>query len=339
MTIDREIRCELMERLHAPFFRTGRDKHLEKEMLHLVDWMFVSAKLPRPEGRLLVVAGPSGAGKTLSINQCLRRVPSVKEQGLLSVLTPSPCTLKALGWAFLDAMDYELETERADHLIWKMVRTHLRRHAIKFVWLDEAHHAMGRGTDKDLTKICDTIKSLLQTDGWPISLIISGLPTVSSFAGHDRQVERRSRTVRFDSLSFRQNTDRLRKLVKDVVSDHGCMAMDGILQDNDFLERLCSAAEGAFGEIIKLCRAAVLAAFDRGGPRATVGIEDFADAYTHERGCRLNGNIFLLNGWQEVQPANSRLDDLQEPSDRTRTRPEGGQGRHGGQQARRRARS
>lgn len=307
----RRRRAELVTRISDKYLRIGRDKQLSDELAQLVDGTIASIDGGHPEGRMLVVTGDPGAGKTWAIERALASIPGLSEKSLVSFVAPRPCTLKQLGRSFLNALGYPLQRDLLEHLTWEKVRHQLPLMRKQFVWIDEMHHAMGKNED-ELAKLCDTLKNVMQQRTWPVSFILSGLPLVSTFVGRDRQVERRSRTVRFERLTFPENAKLMGKTVAAVIETHAGMTLNGLITD-EFLHRLCRATEGGFGSTIHMTRMAILRAFDRENFDGSVTINDFAKAYAAERGCDSSQNIFLAEKWYEIEPSNSRLADEPEP--------------------------
>jgi hypothetical protein len=306
----RRSRAELLARIEDKYIKTGRDEKLLGELTSLVDANIRSSDRRRPEGRMLVVTGEPGAGKTWAVERALANVPGLLGPLLISLNAPRPCTLKQLGRAILHALGYPLQRDLLEHLTWEKVRLQLKLRQVRFLWLDELHHVVSKN-EEELKKLRDTLKNVMQQPDWPVSIIVSGVPDAAAFLTGDRQVERRSRTLEFERLKFPQNIGLLRKIVRGVVEDHAGMRLDS-LDSDEFLHRLCRATEGAFGSTIALTRLAVLEAFDRGETAGLVRIRDFAKAYAAERGCEASQNIFLAKNWHEIEPSRSRMRDAAE---------------------------
>lgn len=286
------------------------------------------------EGRILVVTGTSGAGKSrlmeetidkviglekgdfsssaaTSANLCRKLDASTPNDGpnLLTFPAPSPCTGKQLGLTLLERTGYSgMRATATESQIWQQVRLRLRVAGVRFVWIDEFHHAMGRSGHTDLVKLCDNMKSLLQT-AWPVSLILSGLPALSSFIGFDRQIERRSRTHRLEQLEFPDDARLVKGLVHEVVTKHAGMALTRDILTDEFAHRLIVAAEGGLGSVVDMARSAAFSARVRAGLSASVEVQDFAKVYAGQRACSREENIFLVQDWQRVAPSGSRIGD------------------------------
>lgn len=304
----RERLYELAQKLQDRHIVTLRDKMLGGEVRRWADLTAASLSGSHPEGRILAVTGASGAGKTWAIERAIASIPELKP-AMLCVTAPRPCTLKQLGRVFLREMGYQLRRDLHEHLTWEKVREHIEANGIRFVWIDELQHVLDGKHDAQIVTISDTFKNLVQRRSWPVSFLFSGLPSVSSFLGRDRQIERRSRTTEFGSLSFPGSTELIREaLLRTIVEGDAGMRL-GDLASDEFIHRLCHATGGALGVVIDLIRSAVLHAVERPNFNGAIQIGDFAAAYAAERGCERTENVFLATKWHEIRPENSRLRD------------------------------
>lgn len=301
-------RAALSSQISDKYIKTDRDDHFRQDLQDFVDETHAAAAGQHPEGRMLAVIGTSGAGKTWTIEKAIPRITGLDSGNFLRLTAPSPCTLKQLGRTILESLGYPLIRDLPDHIIWEKVRRHVKERGVRFIWLDEAHHTMGRGSDFELTRLRDTFKSIMQQRDWPLSLILSGLPVLSSFICGDRQVERRSQTFRFAPLMFPDDAGLVSDIVHGVVVNHASMAVSDGIQTDEFVHRLIIAAESGLGSAIVLVRRSILAAYSRAGSGAVVGVADFAQAYAEERNCLPGDNIFLVSDWDRIVPSASRLD-------------------------------
>lgn len=316
-------RQRLGRSLSEVYVPTGRDRALAQEFGWLVDHVAMVKAGDHSAGGIVAVVGDPGAGKTRAVSHALDRIPDLRGDGTVRVLAPSPCTSKELGRSILRGLGYELKQQRlTEPEVWHMVRCQLQGCGISFVWVDEAHHAMGRCNHANLMVLRDTLKSLVQQRDWPIGLIVSGLPVVSDLLGGDRQIERRSRTLSFERMTFPAQAPLIREILERLVVGQARMRLHEEVNTEEFLHRLCHAVEGCFGSLVDTCRTAALLAFQRNGGRIggddiVVDLRDFAMAYAGERGCADDQNIFLVKGWQEIDPANSRLRHIPVPPQKT----------------------
>ncbi len=301
---------ELKRRIANRHLASRRDAELLSEIQALVEDTVVAIDAPKPEGRILVVVGEPGAGKTKSIDHALRKVPGLFDGPLLCVEAPSPCTLKQLGRNILLQLGYPLRRDLREHITWELVRAQLKSTATRIVWIDEMHHAVTKPRVGELEKVSETLKNVVQQRDWPVSLILSGRESLSYFIGQDRQIERRSRTIRFEPMGWPRDSALIMRMVEVVVESHAGMKAEYLRHESEFAGRLCHAAEGCYGTILAITRQAIYTAHARGDTDRRVLISDFASAYAAERGCSAIENVFLVEKWHEVVPANSRMRNL-----------------------------
>ncbi|KPF82716.1 hypothetical protein IP70_19830 [alpha proteobacterium AAP38] len=301
-------RAALSSQISDKYIKTDRDDRFRQDLQDFVDETHAAAAGQHPEGRMLAVIGTSGAGKTWTIEKAVPRITGLDSGNFLRLTAPSPCTLKQLGRTILESLGYPLIRDLPDHIIWEKVRRHVKERGVRFIWLDEAHHTMGRGSDFELTRLRDTFKSIMQQRDWPLSLILSGLPVLSSFICGDRQVERRSQTFRFAPLAFPHDAVLVQDIIHGIVVNHASMVAGSEIQTDEFAHRLIVASERGLGSAIVLVRRAILAAYSRAGSGAMVGMADFGQAYVDERDCSPEDNIFLVSDWDRIVPSVSRLD-------------------------------
>ena len=298
------------------FIKTDRVDVLLDELNNLFDWMAASQQSAAPEGRILAVVGEPGAGKTSGIQNCLKKVlPS--DDILMSTIAPAPCTSKQLGRSLLLGLGYPLVKDLPEHITWELVRAQLKASKKRVLWVDEMHHALTTQNRAELLKISETLKNILQQHDWPVSLIFSGRSALSNFIGRDFQIERRSNTVFFDPLTFKDACENIRGLTTAIIERRAGMTATKGLETDAFIHKVCLAAEGGLGNIIQLVRMAILRAFDRAGAETQVTEMDFAKVYRAQRGCEDSQNIFLASNWHEIVPQNSRLRDDKEVESRS----------------------
>jgi hypothetical protein len=310
---DRLATVQRQAQFHDKYVQLPRDKDLDVEIGRLLENAAAAHDHPR-EGRLLVVTGSSGEGKTMAIRRALDRRRALlggDDSGLILGMTaPSPCTLKQLGRALLSELGYPLGRDLREHVTWERVRAQLRVSNTIIVWIDELQHAVGAmRNDLEVQKLCDTIKNVVQQPGWPpVSFILSGLPSVIDFICSDRQIERRCRLIRFEGVRFPEHTTPLRAMVTTMIERHAGLAVGDLLTD-EFIHRLCHAATGAFGLLMTLTYDAISRALETPS-RQILTIGDFATAYAATTGCAPDQNIFTAPDWHLIDRwAAKRRDD------------------------------
>lgn len=301
----RARRVAALEKLHRSYLKTGRDGQLEAEFDRLIDTSSLVLNGRRAEGRALVVVGQSGAGKTHAIKRLIEGRRELLPENLtlgmslpiVSITAPSPCTLKQLGIELLRLLGYPIDRDVRENVAWNRVREQLRLRKVQIVHIDEAQHAVRLMNDHEIQKLSDTFKNVMQQPDWPVCLVLSGLPSLVQFAQRDVQFGRRCRFMSFDGISFPRDIKRLRYIVEAISSKCAEMPCEG-LESDEFLARLCRAAEGQFGRVIQICRSAAEEAIFAGDHTLTV--RHFIDVYAAATGCSPDANVFAVRDWEFV---------------------------------------
>ncbi|WP_291649832.1 ATP-binding protein [Bosea sp. (in: a-proteobacteria)] len=301
----RARRVAALEKVHRSYLKTDRDSVLEAEFDRLIDTSSLVFNGRRAEGRALVVVGQSGAGKTHAIRRLIEGRRELLPENLtlgmslpiVSITAPSPCTLKQLGIELLRLLGYPIDRDVRENVAWNRVREQLRLRKVQIVHIDEAQHAVRLMNDHEIQKLSDTFKNVMQQPDWPVCLVLSGLPSLVQFAQRDVQFGRRCRFLSFDGISFPRDIKRLRYIVEAISTKCAALPSEG-LESDEFLARLCRAAEGQFGRVIQICRSAAEEAIFAGAHTLTV--RHFVDVYAAATGCSPDANVFAVRDWEFV---------------------------------------
>lgn len=305
-------RLAVMRRVNGKYFTTPRDKELARQLQFLIEGHATRSENRRPEGRGLVVIGEARVGKTWGIDRAIRQHAVFEPDGdflpLVSMIASSPCGLKQLGRELLKVLGYPLQRELSGPRIWELVRDKLEERRTRFVWIDEMHHAM---RSVELQDLRDTIKNTMQQKKWPVSFILSGIPTLTDFLVGDMQFTMRKRVVHFGLLDFASDATRIAGLVQEIVETHAGMQLAADATDDEFVGRLCHAACQRFGLLIVLTRNAVEQALDSPSANIVTAIH-FAMAYQALTGCSDHDNVFTAENWKIIRPENALLPEPDE---------------------------
>ena len=296
--ISADARRAIMRKVRGQYFRTGRDDRLTAGIEFLLDLSTTEGA----EGRALVVIGESGVGKTRTITHTLKRHPQLCGVGasgssspLVTVRAPAPCTLLQLGRTLLHDLGYPLQSDRKEHIVWEKAREHLELAGVRFLHIDEIQNVSRTANVLEAHKIRDTLKSLLNSPTWPVSLILSGLPEFAKFIQADAQIRRRSRFITFGPLTA-GDIKSVFGMVKKLATIANLAVEAGA--ENTTIPRLLHAANYQMGIAIELTHEAIEAALLRGA--ATIQSSDFADAYAMRTGNGAAANPFLAPNWASI---------------------------------------
>lgn len=302
-------RARLLTTLHSTYIASGRDKRLSDQFDRLVDGALLPHQTDpgkRLEGRNLFILGESGAGKSRSILQvflkCSYLNPYETEIGtmmpLVSIVAPSPCTLRQLANAILDAVGYEAKSDLKENVAWRIVKQQLKHRKTIILHVDEIQHCLQNQSAHEKQKLLDTLKNLMQNSEWPVRLVLSGLPEFGRFARQDKQIPFRSRTIHLSPLSIPGDLKWVKYMVKQIFSRLE-IDISGIDTD-DFYLRLCHASSNLTGRIARYVQGAGEEVIYAG--RKEVKIDDFIAAYALISGCDPEENIFHARNWHLLVP-------------------------------------
>lgn len=325
-------RARLLTLLHGTYITSARDKRLSNQFDRLVDGALLPHQTDpgkRLEGRGLFVLGESHAGKSRSILHLFSKRTYLKPyesdigtmMPLVSVVAPSPCTLRQLANAILDKIGYDTKSDLKENVAWRIVKQQLENRKTIILHIDEIQHCLQSQSDLEKQKLLDTLKNLMQNSEWPVRLVLSGLPEFGLFARQDKQIPFRSRTIHLPPLSVPGDIKWVRFMVKEIF---GRLNVDisGISGD-DFYLRLCHAASNFPGRIARYIQGAgEEVIYDN---RGEVTTEDFAEAYSLISGCEREENVFLARNWHLIYPDASLNDTDDDDADE----PKRGKGKRG----------
>lgn len=295
-----------IERLNDFFIRTGMYEALKDEVARVRDLHGLNVSGRRVEGRALVVVGDSGAGKSAAIARLIASQPELQPRNLavgpvvpiVSITAPSPFTPRALAMEVMNqGLGYGMVRDIRENVAYSRLREQLRVRQVRILHIDEMQHALSANNPHEMQKLSDTLKNLMQHAENPVSLILSGLPSLVDFVKTDIQLQRRCRFVRFAPLSFPEDVEGLRMIVKTVSQGPADLTPVDLLAD-EFLARLCRAAGGQFGLVIQICRAAAEEAIRTGSEE--LNPKHYALAYAAGTGCAPDENLFTVRDWEFV---------------------------------------
>jgi hypothetical protein len=303
----------IMETIRAKFSKTSRDIHLATAMEQLIANAVQreNTSLPpsfenRNRGSGLVLVGPTGVGKSKSLERYFNQHPVLSGYAdpasgspLISVSVPSPCTSMQLARALLRATGYVLERDMAAHRLWEKALDRLQAMRKFIVHFDEIQHVVHNIPEKDLQQMADTLKNAMYNRR--ITLILSGVSTLVPFIQYDAQLFRRLAILPFEGITPEKHDD-IRKMVGTYGNAAGLSDFRASNLDNaDFIARLSHAALNAYGYSIVLTQLAIENALESGSDRLTN--ENFATVFAKKTSFSADRNPFLAPNWHMIDCA------------------------------------
>ncbi|MDX0678292.1 AAA family ATPase [Sinorhizobium medicae] len=291
----------MMEAVETAYVNTSNDDIVGSEVRLLVR----AASRTTRDGHVLIITGESGAGKSTTIHHHLNKIESLRPRldqygdtllPLVRVKAPPDCTMRELGYELLTQMGYDLKRDLTEPAVYRMVRERMKLLGTKIVFIDEFQHIFDAPKIKGVQHLTDTLKNLLQEEGYPIYVIVAGLPEIAGVVYRDpkEQMEGRTVVVNLPELSF----DEHKELLVEVIHHFLPLAeLELSVEPSDeFLQRMLHAGRNRLGIIIRIVMFAIEDSLDRGD--RTVGSEHWKRAYM--RLAKRGRNVFDDPQWWTI---------------------------------------
>jgi len=257
------VRTEVVEfsaplkEAHFPF---PRAEALFDALSWCVTDYYTKARIGNPfEARGVLVIGESRQGKSHEIQKVLTQfndgsvvMPDGRPAKILHCILSGKVTWKDLGVKILELLGYKLRGRRTQADIWDMVIKYAELQGVVGIHFDECQHVFTDDGQRTNQQILDSFKTLLKETRWPLMLILSGIPSLSSHIAKEEQLAFLLRTVRFDCINLGSKAD-MEELVQLTYSyaDKAGLNFDP-LATKDFLERLSFSCCDRWGLVIEL---------------------------------------------------------------------------------------
>lgn len=256
------------------------------------------------EARAIALIGASGSGKSTAIDRLLTKTPGLilPQEGqdhcdVVSLMVPSPATLKSVGRSILEALGRPLRRERTTDAIWELVRGFLKERKVLFLHLDEAQDIARHQTPKEMQSVINTLKSLMQSRSWPVGLILSGMPGLKDLLNYDPQLARRVFPLELPRLSPLGDIGEVRAVVGFYSAEVG-IPWEPEATAADVAARLIHAADREFGLLIEMTIDGLEEALHSGA--SSLSVEHFAAAFSRRSGCIAGLNPFIADEYERI---------------------------------------
>lgn len=313
---------EILERVKKVYVASGRDLVLRQQFNTFLELILSERAGRRDPGSIFFVTGPSGAGKTEAVRYMVGNHPSMgtRQTGFGLVRPWISVSLKGfthpriVGRNILAEAGYPIRQDAARGEIWDGLADRLKTRGVLIVHIDETQHMIKKtSSPAEREKLGDAIKGLTNHEDWPVSLILSGLPSTNVLAQLDQQFERRGFFVALPDVNVATERTIVLEIVRQM-ADAAELAL-GTLFKEDVPERLAHVARYRYARICQVTLAAIHAAVHRGAD--TLAREHFALAYqnhSHARGFD-SMNAFLVDDWRDLPAGSFLLDDAADEED------------------------
>lgn len=264
--------------------------------------------------RPLVVVAGFRYGKTYSLDTAISRLlPIETSDGLMSprplqVAAPENFTIEALGRTLLSRMNLLPARSLGPSRTIERLHTRCRLKRPTMVHIDEAQRMLTpdrvsqHRREEEQKKIFGQLRSLVDLDGWPVPLVLSGtMELASTLERHDLGFFRDvADVIMLTPLQIGNESDceDLRDALTAATEKVGMKFDQGAT--DDFFNRLILAANFARGLAFDICHEAVLLAAE--ARRKIVSVEDFETFYARKAGCLSAANPFAAKDWHRIDP-------------------------------------
>lgn len=315
MNSDALAHADRMARVHNAYVLTAREKPLSDafdRMIGNVAGLGGAADIGNAgadKRRAIFVIGESGSGKTTAIQRQLSSRPQfhacLDGHGreifpLVSFDAPKPLTLKLLAKKGLEEAGYPVYGKKQENEMWDLFKEQIKERSILFLHIDEMQHVIKGNNPGEIHDIAAVVKSLLQIKDWPLHAVFAGVPSLAKFLEREKQLRNRCEIIKFEPMSFPSDVNLIRTVMLRIITVHAELEAVTAMESEGFIHRLMHAADGAFGTIIQIIRAAVASVIYAKGN--TVSPENFAAVYSAFTGCTPDQNIFSAPNFLDIDP-------------------------------------
>ncbi|HTN62885.1 MAG TPA: hypothetical protein VL147_15300 [Devosia sp.] len=264
----------------------------------------------------MIVCGPSRAGKTDAVTQCLANLePVTTVDGQIIepksdlIYSPTVFTQSALAREFLRGLGYPASRKMTADMAWSKVEDRLVPAGLTHLAIDEIEYAfkpssVGRHSyQNEKVKIQGALSRFLDHRIWPLPLVLIGLRNIVDEYAHNDFTFMRERSdfieIKAMVVDDRGEHGRLQRGVR-TLCDVAGIGWD--LHDPDYLfGRLIHAAGRARGVAIHLAKAAVSEAVTTGADH--LQISHFRDVYSRKAKASVAENPFVASNWSNLDAA------------------------------------
>ncbi|WP_412506101.1 AAA family ATPase [Roseovarius sp. SYSU LYC5161] len=258
------------------------------------------------EGEVLLITGLSESGKTRETNEVLKLLHA-EEVPLPNGTSAriAQCDLsrvggwKDLGRRSLKSMGYHLSDSarltQAD--IWSRVAYQAQEQGIVGIHFDEAQHIFAGKSDNDREMILDNFKSLIKTRGWPLMLIMSGVPELADHIRALDQTQNKVTHVHFEGIDLPEDLNVIHEIVGSYAVKNG-LAVEEDLLTEDFYHRLAVASAMRWGTLIKMTVTSIAKARISGA--STLTRDHYVDAWAEKANVNALATPFTHDAYETM---------------------------------------
>ncbi|HEY9037875.1 MAG TPA: TniB family NTP-binding protein [Roseovarius sp.] len=301
---------EVARPLKAAHFDFPRAQVLRQAFVNCVTDYYTKSDIGGLEANGLIITGLSRVGKSQEIKKLISdfnasdtKMPDGRPGRIVSCVLSGRVSWKDLGIQTLNALGFEIRSNRTQVYIWERVIDQAMRQGVIAVHYDECQHVFVEGS-KSNRYFLDNFKSMMKHPRWPMMLLLSGVPDLTKFVQPYEQLSNLLRPVHFDEINFKRDMQQLNSLMF-AFADKGNVEIEE-LSTPDFLARLDHACAHRWGLVIELVIDALIRCRLEG--RAQISVNDFVEEFASKTGIPNKFSPFTAPDFREVFDASKILD-------------------------------
>jgi len=320
MISSNDNQIQLMEKMNTVGFEFPERHALIGLLQRQLEQVAVRINFEEPWGpgnraavRAVIVSGPSRAGKSDGVDQCLEcldPVTTVDGQVLMPrfdrISAPTVFTQAAMAREFLRGMGYPATRKMTSDIAWTKVEDRLPQARFTHMAVDEVQYSFSPSTlgrhsfQVEKIKAQGAFTRLLDHPIWPLPLVLIGLPAVADEYSHSDLtfIRERSDFLEIKAMSIDDKAEHGR-LKRGITALCDQAEIGWTLHDCDYLfGRLIHAAGRARGLAIYLAKSAICEAVKQDS--RDLQLSHFRDTYATKVGRLTAPNPFSAANWADV---------------------------------------
>ncbi len=303
-------KIEIAKRLKAAHLDFPRAEELKVAFQKCVEEYYVSQDIGGMEVRGLVVTGQSRVGKSRELKKLIKDfnasetlMPDGRPAKVVSCLLSGRVTFKDLGIKTLKALGYDLQGTRTQEYIWGKVTHQAKGQGVIGIHYDECQHVFHDGA-KSNRFFLDSFKSMMKESGWPLMMILSGVPSLAKYIQSYEQLRNLVDPIHFSTIKLRRDRVQLVELLY-AYADQVDIDIEELVTP-EFLARLDHACSHRWGLVIELLIETLIEAKLKG--KTKLEVKDFAKQFALKTGTSKSYSPFTAPDFLEAFDPERLLD-------------------------------
>lgn len=293
-------RLSIMQKVRATFIDVPAADQLATCLRRQIEQLQPDASGQRNDVEAILVSGPSGSGKSRTLDQVVSEIPALTSGDfpmLRSLRVAAPVTLKSLAAQLLLICGRTPKSSATGARLWHEVMSALEANGVALLHLDEIQDLALSASENDRREILALLKALAISRTWPVGLLLTGTNDAVRLVDEDFQVIRRGMHVPLPRLDPAQDGAWLMNAIREFSHVANLTVAIGS-EGSDDIARIMHAANYAPGQALKVAQDAIDQALKVCD--AEVKMQHFAEFWQSIRNVPNRRNPFLATRWQEI---------------------------------------